>query len=41
MHAKRFCKDFTIKRLGEYHDLYLKSDTLDWVMFLKTSEKCF
>ena len=28
MHAKRVFKDFEIKRLGEYHDLYLKSDTL-------------
>ena len=28
MHAKRVCKDFEIKHLGEYHDLYLKSDTL-------------
>ena len=28
MHAKRVCKDFEIKILGEYHDLYLKSDTL-------------
>ena len=26
--AKRVCKDFEIKDLGEYHDLYLKSDTL-------------
>ena len=23
MHAKRVCKDFEIKKLGEYHDLYL------------------
>ena len=22
-HAKKFCKDFEIKYLGEYHDLYL------------------
>ena len=28
MHAKRICKDFEIKNLYEYHDLYLKSDTL-------------
>ena len=28
IHAKRVCKDFEIKKLGEYHDLYLKSDTL-------------
>ena len=28
IHAKRACKDFEIKNLGEYHGLYLKSDTL-------------
>ena len=28
MHAKRVCKDFEIKHFGDYHDLYLKSDTL-------------
>ena len=28
MHEKRVCKDFEIKRLGEYHVLYLKSNTL-------------
>ena len=28
MHAKKFCKDFEIKSIGEYHDQYLKSDTL-------------
>ena len=27
-HAKRICKDFEIKNLGEYHDLYIQSDTL-------------
>ena len=26
-HAKRVCKDFEIKHLGEYHDLYVQSDT--------------
>ena len=28
MHAKRVCKNFEIKNLGEYHYLYFKSDTL-------------
>ena len=27
-HAKRVCKEFEIKNLGEYHDLYLQSYTL-------------
>ena len=27
-HAKRDCKDFEKKKLGEYHDLYVESDTL-------------
>ena len=27
MHGKRVCKDFEIENIGEYHDLYLKSDT--------------
>ena len=26
--AKRVCKDFKIKNLGEYHDLYIQSNTL-------------
>ena len=26
MHAKRVCKNFEIKKLGEYNDLYLKSN---------------
>ena len=25
---EKVCKDFKIKNLGEYHDLYCKSDTL-------------
>ena len=28
MHAKRVCKNFEIKNLCEYHDLYLQSDLL-------------
>ena len=24
-HVKRFCKDFEIKHLGEYQDLYLRN----------------
>ena len=28
MHAKRVYKDFEVKNVGEYHDLYLKSNTL-------------
>ena len=28
MHAKRVCKDFEIRNLGEYYDLHLKGDTL-------------
>ena len=28
VHAKEVCKDFEIKNLGEYHDLYVQSNTL-------------
>ena len=28
MHGKRVCQDLEKKYLGEYHDYYLKSDTL-------------
>ena len=28
VHAKRVCKDFKVKNLGEYHDLYVQSDPL-------------
>ena len=38
-HSIRVCKDIEIKNLGEYHDLHLKSDTLYWLMFLKTLKK--
>ena len=27
-HAKRICKDFQIKDLGQHHDLYVQNDTL-------------
>ena len=27
-HTKRVCKDFKMKNLGEYHDLYFQSDKL-------------
>ena len=27
-HAKRVCKDFEKKHLGEYHDVYVQSNTL-------------
>ena len=27
-HAKRVCKDFEIKELGEYHDFYVEMNTL-------------
>ena len=27
-HTKKVCEDFEIKKLGEYHDLYVQSNTL-------------
>ena len=41
MYAKRICKDFEIKDLGEYHDLYLKSDTFLLVDVFKNFRKKF
>ena len=42
MYAKRVCKGFEMKNLGEFHDFYLKSNVLLLVMmFSKTSEKYF
>ena len=32
VHAKTFCKDFEIKNLGGYYDLYVQSDALLLVM---------
>ena len=40
MLVKRVCKYFEIKHLSGYHDLYLKSHTILWQMFLKTLRKC-
>ena len=36
----KICEDLEKKNLGEYHDLYLKSDTLLLDNVWKTSEKC-
>ena len=38
-HSKRVCKDSEIKRFGQYHDLYLKSDTLFFVDFFQNFRK--
>ena len=39
-HLKRVCKDFAIKNLDGYHDLYLKSDTLLLADVFKNFKKC-
>ena len=38
--GKRICKDVEIKNLGEYHDLYHRSDALLLADVLKALEKC-
>ena len=41
-HTKRVCKEFEIKNLGEYHDLYVQSDTLLLVdLFENFGNMCF
>ena len=39
-HAKRICKDFKVKHLGEYHDLYVQCNTLMLADVLKTLDIC-
>ena len=39
-HARTVCKDFKIKNLGEYHDLYVQSKLLAELMYLRTFEIC-
>ena len=44
VHAKEVCKDFEIKNLGEYHDLYVQSDKILLLflllLFLRILEIC-
>ena len=40
-HAKRVCKNFEIKALGEYHDLFVQSDNILLAdVFNKLSNMC-
>ena len=39
LHAKKVCKDFEIKTLGEYHDFYLKSSTIPLADVFKNIKK--
>ena len=39
-HAEKVFSKFNIKNLGEYHDLYVKSDTLLLADVLKILETC-
>ena len=40
VHAKRVCKNFGIKNLGEYHDLYIQNNTLLLADVFQTFEIC-
>ena len=40
MHGKIVCKDFEIKKLGKYYDLYFKSDTLLFLDPFESFRKC-
>ena len=39
MHGESVCKDFILKNLGEYHDLYVKSNTLFLTDVFENSSK--
>ena len=40
MHTKRVYKEFEIKHLSDYHDLYLRSDTLLLIVFKNFRKVC-
>ena len=35
VHAKRVCKDFEIKNLGEYHDFYVQANVAENLKYVK------
>ena len=40
-HAERVCKNFEIKNIGEYHDIYMfKVEHYCWMMLLRTLKIC-
>ena len=40
MHVKKVCKDFEMKNVGEYHDLYVTAIHHCYQMYLRTFEIC-